>query len=115
MKSKELYLSLDEPDNSDHLWRYSPWKRIHPTGNIREIPVNYKQPDIKLSLLDGSDVPSKFTISKQDNESKKNSFSDPVSMSFIESVSHDSKFTLKVENNTAVSYTHLTLPTIYSV
>ena len=49
MKSEELYLSLDEPDNADHLWRYSPWKRIHPTGNIREIPKQYKQPKIKLS------------------------------------------------------------------
>jgi Fe-S cluster assembly protein SufD len=100
MKSEELYLSLDEPDNADHLWRYSPWKRIHPTGNTKEIPREYKQPNIKLSFLDGSDLPSGCSITKEESKSKKNSFSDPVSMSFIESVSHDSKFTFKVANNT---------------
>ena len=102
MNPEELYLSLDEPDNSDHLWRYSPWKRIHPTGNIREIPRNYKQPNINLSLLDGSDVPNEFSITKEYSTSMKNSFSDQISMSFIESVSHDSKFTFKVKNNTVL-------------
>ena len=102
MNPEELYLSLDEPDNSDHLWRYSPWKRIHPTGNIREIPRNYKQPKINLSLLDGSDVPNEFSITKEYSKSMKNSFSDQISMSFIESVSHDSKFTFKVKNNTVL-------------
>ena len=70
MKSEELYLSLDEPDNADHLWRYSPWKKIHPTGNIREIPREYKQPKIKLSYLDGSDVPSECSITKEESKRK---------------------------------------------
>ncbi|MBV23178.1 MAG: hypothetical protein CMA53_03670 [Euryarchaeota archaeon] len=102
MNPEELYLSLDEPDNSDHLWRYSPWKRIHPTGNIREIPSNYKQPNINLSFLDGSDVPNEVSITKEYSKSMKNSFSDQISMSFIESVSQDSKFTFKVKNNTVL-------------
>ena len=27
------YSDLEEPDRADHLWRYTPWHRIHPTGN----------------------------------------------------------------------------------
>ena len=101
MESKEIYLSLDEPNNSDHLWRYSPWKKVHPTGNVNEIPDNFESPKVSISYLDGSDLPSEtISIVKDDHASKKNNFSDPVSMKFIESVSYDSKFTLKVSRNT---------------
>ena len=102
MKSEDLYLSMCEPDNADHLWRYSPWKKVHPTGKVREIPTNYLHPEMKLSLLDGSEAPDNFSVTKEDSPSKTNNFSDPVSMSFIESVCRDSEFTLKVKNNTVL-------------
>ena len=54
--SEELYLSLDEPPTSDHLWRYTPWKKIHPTGNFREIPEDVGFPKINLSHVDGTPV-----------------------------------------------------------
>ena len=100
MKSEELYLSLCEPDNSNHLWRYSPWRKVHPTGKVREIPTNYSHPEIEISLLDGSKVPDSLSIDKEDSPDKKNNFSDPVSMSFIESISRDSKFIFKAKKST---------------
>ena len=102
MKSEDLYLSMCEPDNANHLWRYSPWKKVHPTGKVREIPTNYLHPEMKLSLLDGSEAPDNFSVIKEDSPSKTNNFSDPVSMSFIESVCRDSEFTLRVKNNTVL-------------
>ena len=43
MNPGQTYLSLEEPSNADHLWRYSPWKKVHPTGNIKEVPENFSQ------------------------------------------------------------------------
>ena len=54
--SEELYLSLDEPPTSDHLWRYTPWKKIHPTGDFKEIPRDVKSPRVNLSYVDGEPV-----------------------------------------------------------
>ena len=54
--SEELYLSLDEPPTSDHLWRYTPWKKIHPTGDYTENPGNVRSPKVNLSYVDGEPV-----------------------------------------------------------
>lgn len=40
------YASLQVPPNSEHLWRYTPWKRVHPTS-IEEIP---QSESIRFSL-----------------------------------------------------------------
>ena len=32
MDAAAVYLALPEPDRAQHLWRYTPWHRIHPTG-----------------------------------------------------------------------------------
>ena len=103
MDPGQTYLSLEEPNNANHLWRYSPWKKVHPTGNTREIPNNFSEPEINLMLLDGSEVPEGVTIIKESLETKQNTFSDPVSMNFIDAVSSNHKFTLKVKNNTVLN------------
>lgn len=103
MNSGQTYLSLDEPKNSNHLWRYSPWKKVHPTGNIKEIPLDFSVPEVSLCLLDGSDISENFSIVMEDTVTRKNTYSDPVSMNFIDAVSNNSKFTLKVENNTILN------------
>ena len=100
MNPGQTYLSLEEPKNSNHLWRYSPWKKVHPTGNIKEIPEDFATPEVSLFLLDGSDISESISIVKEDIDTRKNTYSDPVSMNFIDAVSSHSKFTLKVKNNT---------------
>jgi len=59
--SIEHYLSLPEPKRSNHLWRYSPWRKMHPTGNIEEVP-NAVICDFNLSNLDGTDVDSRIVL-----------------------------------------------------
>ncbi|MGY8645133.1 MAG: SufD family Fe-S cluster assembly protein [Candidatus Poseidoniales archaeon] len=100
MNPGQTYLSLEEPKNSNHLWRYSPWKKVHPTGNIKEIPEDFTIPEVSLFLLDGSDISESISIVKEDIDTRKNTYSDPVSMNFIDAVSSHSKFTLEVKNNT---------------
>jgi Fe-S cluster assembly protein SufD len=100
MNPGQTYLSLEEPKNSNHLWRYSPWKKVHPTGNIKEIPEDFATPEVSLFLLDGSDISESISIVKEDIDTRKNTYSDPVSMNFIDAVSSHSKFTLEVKNNT---------------
>ena len=55
------YSDLPEPDRADHLWRYTPWHRIHPTGTVAEVP---EAGGAKLSLrsLDGSTEPAGFEL-----------------------------------------------------
>jgi len=47
------YLSLDEPDRSSHLWKYTPWRRVHPTGDIASIP-DVGTPRLSSSALMGA-------------------------------------------------------------
>ena len=103
MNPSQKYLSLEEPKNANHLWRYSPWKKVHPTGNIKEIPDDFSEPKINLLFLDGSEVSEGFKIQKESLETRKNKYSDPVSMSFLDAVSSKHKFTLKVNNNTILN------------
>ena len=53
MDSAAVYLALPEPDRAQHLWRYTPWHRIHPTGKHADLPESTGPPTLTLSLLDG--------------------------------------------------------------
>ena len=54
-------LSADHPDRADHLWRYTPWKKIHPTGDISDIPSDFSIPEVSLKTIDGKH-PSSWNI-----------------------------------------------------
>lgn len=63
-----LYPEIPIPPRSEHLWRYTPWKRIHPT-KVVEMP---KSDEIKISLGTDSEMES----------------SDEIGRSFIHSISN---------------------------
>ena len=63
-----LYPEIPIPPRSEHLWRYTPWKRIHPT-KVVEMP---KSDEIKISLGKDSEMES----------------SDEIGRSFIHSISN---------------------------
>ena len=63
-----LYPEIPIPPRSEHLWRYTPWKRIHPT-KVVEMP---KSDEIKISLGTASEMES----------------SDEIGRSFIHSISN---------------------------
>lgn len=68
----ENYHSIPIPSRSIHSWRYTPWRKIHPTGNVKEIPSDVLPATISLSMFDGSDVPEgiRLELSKIEVQSR---------------------------------------------
>ncbi|HIF03910.1 MAG TPA: hypothetical protein EYQ80_00370 [Candidatus Poseidoniales archaeon] len=55
------YADLEVPDRADHLWRYTPWHRIHPGGDLAIVP-KAEGAVISLSSLDGSTDPAGVSL-----------------------------------------------------
>ena len=92
--SEELYLSLDEPPTSDHLWRYTPWKKIHPTGDYTEIPGNVRSPKVNLSYVDGE--PVKDVTLEAGKEVKIPFEGSPTTDSFLKAITKGKTFVLSI-------------------
>ena len=67
MDSASKYLSMDRPERSNHLWRYTPWRRVHPTGKVTEIP-ELASATLGLSMMDGSEIPSGIRLVRGEGE-----------------------------------------------
>ena len=92
--SEELYLSLDEPPTSDHLWRYTPWGKIHPTGDFRAIPEDVGLPKINLSYVDGGAVEG---VTLEANKEVKVPFEgSPTTDSFLMAITKDNSLVLSI-------------------
>ena len=92
------YSELDEPDRADHLWRYTPWHRIHPSGNVSEIP-DAQGVTVELQSLDGSTEPAGVTIEVATDDDLKRLCStgkEDVSTQFIEALSAGNAIVLRV-------------------
>ena len=48
------YSENSETDRAAHIWRYTPWKKAHPTGDINKIPVA-DSPKLSVSMSDGGE------------------------------------------------------------
>jgi Fe-S cluster assembly protein SufD len=55
------YADLEVPDRADHLWRYTPWHRIHPGKDLALVP-KAEGAVISLSSLDGSTEPAGVSL-----------------------------------------------------
>ena len=62
-----VYSSLDMPSRSLHLWKYTSWKRMHPTGNVSEVPLDLELPKFSISLIDGDELPKGIKFEKATN------------------------------------------------
>ena len=92
------YLEHNEPSNSEHLWRYTPWKKIHPLGSHSKIPQDVIFPKAKLSLLDGT-KPEQIKLEKfkLDGEISEN---DPeISASFIRALCGGNYYKISIPKN----------------
>ena len=63
MNAVESYLSMPAPDRAQHLWRYTPWHRIHPSGVPSELPDVVSPALVNLTYLDGSELPDGVKLS----------------------------------------------------
>ena len=96
MDASSKYLSADPPDRADHLWKYTPWKKIHPTGNISDIPSDFTTPKVSLKTIDGSTLPPGITLDIGGAHSEGLPDDEEITKSFLEAVTGESKFTLTV-------------------
>ena len=96
MDSTAEYLSLDEPTRSSHLWKYTPWRRIHPTGDIASIP-DVGTPQLRLIGLDGGDAPEGIRLEKGVMSVSGLPEGDVVTGSFLQAASASSQWILRIE------------------
>lgn len=96
MNPDSVYLSSEMPDRADHLWRYTSWKKAHPTGNVREIPDSVSTPKIVLKTIDGSSLPEGISLVHEQTDFDDLPNEEIITKSFMQSVTKDSKFTLSV-------------------
>ena len=96
MDAAAEYLSLDEPDRSSHLWKYTPWRRVHPTGDITSIP-DVGTPQLKLDGLDGSDAPEGICLEEGVVSVSGLPEGDVVTGSFLQAASVSSQWILRIE------------------
>jgi Fe-S cluster assembly protein SufD len=87
---------METPDKADHLWRYTPWKKVHPTGDLSEIPT-LGQPKISLSLIDGSKAPNGIELKRGGSEEPDFSMSSALTNAFLHASAKDSQWTLVVD------------------
>jgi len=99
------YSELEIPSRADHLWRYTPWHRIHPSGEVTEIP-EAQGTIIDLQSLDGSTEPSGVTVevaTEEDLERLCINGKEDVSTQFIQALSAGNAVVLRVARNAAPS------------
>ena len=96
MDSSSEYLSLEEPRRAVHLWRYTPWKKVHPTGDISDIPDEVGSPRLSLKCIDG-DVPEGVRLIHGAGPLEGLPESDATTSSFIRAITEESSWTVEVD------------------
>ncbi len=96
------YADLSEPNRAEHLWRYTPWHRIHPTGKVAEVPEVVSGASISLSMLDGSEPPEGVSIAAataEQVEALRAAPYDDVASEFIRLLAEGEAVILTIEAN----------------
>ena len=84
-------------DRADHLWRYTPWRKVHPTGDIETVPDVIKEVKIRLVNLDGTEISKGISLQKINQSGEVLPDVDLVATTFLKAVSEKSKWVLKTE------------------
>lgn len=91
------YLSLEPPNKSSHLWKYTPWNRVHPTGKLDSIP-QMGTPKMSISSIDGTHTPDGIRLVEGIMAETDSDVGDELTHSFLDASSKNSKWTLKIED-----------------
>ncbi|MDG1541277.1 MAG: SufD family Fe-S cluster assembly protein [Candidatus Thalassarchaeaceae archaeon] len=97
MSGEAEYLAIPAPDRAQHLWRYTPWHRIHPTGKPEEIPSEVSSAVVSLTMLDGSEPPKGVSVSAIDGDLTRNIDSD-IGGAFIRALSEESVVKIRIDD-----------------
>ncbi|MEC9089745.1 MAG: SufD family Fe-S cluster assembly protein [Candidatus Thermoplasmatota archaeon] len=93
------YSELEEPSRADHLWRYTSWKRIHPSGQFHEVPKAAKATLSLRSLEEGgkTDGVTLEVASEEDLERLAVSGSSDISTQFLRAIADGDAMVLRVQ------------------
>ena len=92
------YSELEIPDRADHLWRYTPWHRIHPGGDLSDVP-EAEGVILELQSLDGSTEPAGVTLDVASEDDLKRlcmNGKEDVSTQFIQEMTQGNVAVLRV-------------------
>jgi len=92
------YSELEVPERADHLWRYTPWHRIHPGGELSDVP-EAEAVVMELRSLDGSTEPAGVTLdvaTEEDIERLCMNGDEDVSTQFIRAMTEGNVAVLRV-------------------
>lgn len=96
------YLEFSEPSKADHLWRYTPWRKVHPLGSFSKMPTDVIIATAKLSFLDGT-IPEEISLEKISSSGTPSSLEPDVSAAFIRAICDGSHYKLKIPENLSIS------------
>ena len=111
MNAVESYLSTPVPDRAQHLWRYTPWRHIHPSGAPSDMPEEISPATVTLTFLDGTELTNDITISVA-TETSENEYEDDVASAFIRAIVTDG--TIKINVNEGAVFEQPLLLTLES-
>ena len=97
MDAASDYSAQGEPDKSSHLWKYTPWRKVHPTGKIDEIP-EFGEPALKLTTIDSEDTPEGVRLSRGEGFTTINQQDDLLTSNFLIAASSGTSYTLEVDS-----------------
>ncbi len=98
----KTYNSLPVPSRSIHAWRYTPWKKIHPTGELDFVPTDVVAATVSISMLDGTEVPDGITLEKTNAEFVDSPLpDDDIAAAFLREICTE-HWRLKIENKTVL-------------
>ena len=92
------YLEFSEPSKAEHLWRYTPWRKVHPLGTFSKIPTDVIVAKAKLTYLDGT-IPENIIFEKVSSFEKPNPLEPDVSAAFIRAICNGSYYKLRIPEN----------------
>lgn len=101
MNLVEQYLEYPEPSKTEHLWRYTPWKKVHPLGEFSKIPKDVIFVKANLTYLDGT-LPEKISLEETKEDPLNKPFEPEVSASFIRAICKGSCYKLIIPENTKI-------------
>ena len=85
MNLTDQYLEFSEPNTAEHLWRYTPWRKIHPLGDVSKMPSEVILANAKLTFLDGT-IPENIFFEECKFDRTPSKFEPDVSAAFVRAI-----------------------------
>jgi len=101
--SKSFYETLEIPSQAIHAWKYTPWKKLHPTGKLNEVPDDFLEAEVTISMMNGSELPSGISLTKMVSNGNSSFQHDDKAVAFLLAACDSDTWKLDIEENTIIT------------